>query len=208
MSKLRFNLSHISAGAIAVLVAYTSSVILVIHALTEMGLTQGQINSWLFTLGLIMGITTIIYSFYFKVPVLTAWSTPGAAFLITAVEGYSATDVVGAFVVCSLWFIDLYYRVNSSVIVSTTTYSVANNLCIIVRGNTTDLFKWSYPTKYTSNDVFAVVYCLYSREAVYTSLFDAADSIGFSRHCALFQYPKYGFNAFGYAKVLLVNTEL
>ncbi|WP_318494496.1 benzoate/H(+) symporter BenE family transporter [Photobacterium leiognathi] len=102
MSKLRFNLSHISAGAIAVLVAYTSSVILVIHALTEMGLTQGQINSWLFALGLIMGITTIIYSFYFKVPVLTAWSTPGAAFLITAVEGYSATDVVGAFVVCGL----------------------------------------------------------------------------------------------------------
>ncbi|KJF83081.1 benzoate transporter [Photobacterium angustum] len=102
MNDLRFNLSHISAGTIAVLVGYTSSVILVIHALTEMGLAQWQVNSWLFALGLIMGITTIAYSFYFKVPVLTAWSTPGAAFLITAVQGYSATDVIGAFIVCGL----------------------------------------------------------------------------------------------------------
>lgn len=94
-----FNLSHISAGFTAVLVGYTSSVVIIIQAATAAGATSSQIESWLLSLGVMMGATSILYSWYFKKPVLMAWSTPGAAMLVGAVGQYSMNEVIGAFVI-------------------------------------------------------------------------------------------------------------
>ena len=44
-----------------------------------------------------MGITCIGLSFYYKKPILTAWSTPGAALLATSLVGVSMSDAIGAF---------------------------------------------------------------------------------------------------------------
>lgn len=93
-----FQLSHLTAGFTAVLVGYTSSVILVIQAATSSGATPDHIASWLLILGVALGVTTIGYSWYYKVPVLTAWSTPGAAMLITVAPDYSLQECIGAFI--------------------------------------------------------------------------------------------------------------
>ncbi|MGP8304621.1 benzoate/H(+) symporter BenE family transporter [Vibrio sp. YIC-376] len=98
MKKL-FNLSHVSAGFTAVLVGYTSSVVIIIQAATSAGATPLQIESWLLALGVTMGLTSIAYSWMYKTPVLTAWSTPGAAMLVIASQQYELPVVVGAFVV-------------------------------------------------------------------------------------------------------------
>ncbi|MFW8630117.1 benzoate/H(+) symporter BenE family transporter [Vibrio natriegens] len=98
MKKL-FNLSHLSAGFTAVLVGYTSSVVIIIQAATSAGATPSQIESWLLALGVTMGLTSIAYSWFYKTPILTAWSTPGAAMLVIASQQNELPVVIGSFVV-------------------------------------------------------------------------------------------------------------
>jgi len=96
-----FGLSHLSAGFIAVLVGYTSSAAIVFQAATAAGAGAAHISSWLLALGLGMGVTCIGLSLYFRSPVLTAWSTPGAALLATALIGLPMSEAIGAFIIAS-----------------------------------------------------------------------------------------------------------
>ena len=96
-----FGISPISAGFIAVLVGYTSSAAIVFQAASAAGAGPEHISSWLLALGLGMGCTCIGLSLYFRSPVLTAWSTPGAALLATALVGLPMSEAVGAFLVAS-----------------------------------------------------------------------------------------------------------
>ncbi len=95
MIEKQFNLSHLSAGFTAVLVGYTSSVVIIIQAATSAGATPLQIESWLLALGVAMGVTSIGYSWFYKTPILTAWSTPGAAMLVIAAQQYELPVVIG-----------------------------------------------------------------------------------------------------------------
>ncbi|KTA74828.1 benzoate/H(+) symporter BenE family transporter [Aeromonas salmonicida] len=97
-----FALPHLVAGFIAVMVGYTSSVILIIQAATAAGADATQLASWLWTLGIGMGISCIGLSFYYRIPILTAWSTPGAALLITSLGNFTLAEAIGAFVISSL----------------------------------------------------------------------------------------------------------
>ena len=89
------------AGFVAVLVGFTSSVALVFAAAQNLGASPQQMASWIWALGLGMAATSIGLSLWARQPVLTAWSTPGAA-LIAASSGLSLADATGAFVVCGL----------------------------------------------------------------------------------------------------------
>ncbi|WP_421186745.1 benzoate/H(+) symporter BenE family transporter [Aeromonas enteropelogenes] len=97
-----FALPHIVAGFIAVMVGYTSSVILIIQAATAAGADAAQVASWLWTLGIGMGVSCIGLSLYYRIPVLTAWSTPGAALLITSLGDFTLAEAIGAFIISSL----------------------------------------------------------------------------------------------------------
>ena len=95
-------LSHISSGFIAVLIGYTSSVAIIFQAATAAGADQALINSWLLALGFGMGVSCIGLSLYFKTPILTAWSTPGAAMLATARVNVPMSEAVAAFLFSGL----------------------------------------------------------------------------------------------------------
>ncbi|QXB31182.1 benzoate/H(+) symporter BenE family transporter [Aeromonas sp. FDAARGOS 1405] len=97
-----FALPHLVAGFIAVMVGYTSSVILIIQAATAAGADAAQLTSWLWTLGIGMGISCISLSLYYRIPVLTAWSTPGAALLITSLGNFTLAEAIGAFIISSM----------------------------------------------------------------------------------------------------------
>lgn len=99
------SISHISSGLAAILVGYTCSVVLVIEAAMGAGATSVQVGSWLFAIGMAAGLTTIFFSLYYKVPVLTAWSTPGAALLASSVAGFSLPETIGACIICALLII-------------------------------------------------------------------------------------------------------
>ena len=95
------SLSAVVAGFVAVLVGYTSSVAIVFQAAQALGATPAQTASWMWALGLAMGISCIGLSLHYRLPVLTAWCTPGAA-LLAATQGVSLPQATGAFIVCAL----------------------------------------------------------------------------------------------------------
>ncbi len=91
-------LRHITAGFTAILVGYTSSIVIVIQAATAAGASADQIESWLLVLGIAMGVTSIGYSWFYKVPILMAWSTPGAAILVSTASQYELSVLIGSFI--------------------------------------------------------------------------------------------------------------
>ena len=94
------SLAAVSAGFVAVLVAFTSTIALVFHAARSLGASPDQITSWVWALGLGMGLSTIGLSLWTRIPVLITWSTPGAAIIAAAATGVSLPEAVGAFAVC------------------------------------------------------------------------------------------------------------
>lgn len=93
------SLSALVAGFVAVLVGFTSSAVIVLQAAQALGANAAQLASWLWALGIGMGVTSIALSLRYRAPVLTAWSTPGAAMLITSAAGVSLPEATGAFIV-------------------------------------------------------------------------------------------------------------
>ncbi|MFD3398022.1 benzoate/H(+) symporter BenE family transporter [Alteromonas macleodii] len=98
----KWKLSHISVGLTAVTVGYSSSVVIIIDVARKAGASDDMVVSWLLALGLGMGITCILFSWLSKLPVVTAWSTPGAAFLLTSIGDYRLSEAIGAFILCAL----------------------------------------------------------------------------------------------------------
>lgn len=102
------SLSAATAGFVAVLVGFTSSVAIVFQAAQAFGATPAQITSWMWALGLGMGLCSAVPSLWLRKPVMVAWSTPGAAVLASAGvaaaasgAGFSMAEAVGAFMVCA-----------------------------------------------------------------------------------------------------------
>ncbi len=95
--------SAFTAGFVAVLVGFTSSVAIIFKAALAFGATPAQITSWMWALGLGMGLCTLVPSLWLRKPVMVAWSTPGAAVLATAglAGGFSMAEAVGAFMACA-----------------------------------------------------------------------------------------------------------
>ena len=95
------SLSAATAGFVAVLVGFTSSVAIVFQAATSLGATPAQLGSWMWALGLGMGLCTLLPSLWLRQPVMVAWSTPGAAVLATAgiAGGFGMAEATGAFIV-------------------------------------------------------------------------------------------------------------
>lgn len=89
--------SHVSAGLIAVLVGFTSSAVIIFQAAAAAGADAAQVSSWLWALCLGCGLTSIGLSLRYRAPVLTAWSTPGAALLAGSLGGLGMGEAVGAF---------------------------------------------------------------------------------------------------------------
>ncbi len=93
------SLSAVVAGFVTVLVGFTSSAVIVFEAARALGATPAEVASWMWALGIGMGVTSIGLSLYYRVPVVTAWSTPGAAMLITGAAGVAMPEAIGAFIV-------------------------------------------------------------------------------------------------------------
>ena len=104
------SLSAVTAGFVAVLVGFTSSVAIVFQAALAFGATPEMVASWMWALGIGMGLCTVVPSLWLRKPVMVAWSTPGAAVLATAgaagatgaVGGFGMQEAVGAFMVCAV----------------------------------------------------------------------------------------------------------
>ncbi|UXJ50701.1 benzoate/H(+) symporter BenE family transporter [Pseudomonas citronellolis] len=89
------------AGFVAMLTGYTSSLVLMFQAGQAAGLSNAQISSWIWALSIGMALTTIGLTLRYRTPIVIAWSTPGAALLISSLPGVPYSEAIGAFIVCA-----------------------------------------------------------------------------------------------------------
>lgn len=94
-------LSTLAAGIIAPLVGTASTIALVIAAAQAVGATAGQTISWLVAISLAKALGGIVLTWRYRIPIVLAWSTPGAA-LIGASSGIAFPEAVGAFILASV----------------------------------------------------------------------------------------------------------
>lgn len=89
---------------VAAIVGFGGTLALIIAAADAVGATRAETASWVTAICLAMALETAWLSWRTKMPVIIAWSTPGAA-LIAASSGFSMSDAVGAFIVAALLLI-------------------------------------------------------------------------------------------------------
>ncbi|MDI9335440.1 MAG: benzoate/H(+) symporter BenE family transporter [Gammaproteobacteria bacterium] len=107
--------------------ARSSSIAILFSAAQAFGATSAQLDSWIWSLGLGVGLCTLLPSLCLRQPVMIAWSTPGAAVLavagnaaMAAGAGFGMAEAVGAFMLCAVlicvcgvsgWFEQLMDRI-------------------------------------------------------------------------------------------------
>nr|WP_298139051.1 benzoate/H(+) symporter BenE family transporter [uncultured Pseudomonas sp.] len=96
------SISAIVAGFIAVVISYAGPLIIVFQAAREAQLSDAEISSWIWAISIGSGITGMLLSWRLRIPVITAWSTPGAALLVSMLPTVSLAEAVGAYVVAAL----------------------------------------------------------------------------------------------------------
>ncbi|MBB3121801.1 benzoate/H(+) symporter BenE family transporter [Pseudoduganella violacea] len=102
------DLAHpIVAGLISVIVNYGGTFILVFQAAKVAGLDPASTASWVWSVSIGVGVTGIILSWMTREPIITAWSTPAAAFLVTALASTSYAEAVGAYAISAAAFVAL-----------------------------------------------------------------------------------------------------
>jgi benzoate membrane transport protein len=93
----------VAAGLITAFVGFASSFAVILKGLTAVGASDAEAASGLMALSIAMGVAGIGLSLAWRMPISSAWSTPGAALLAAtgaAAGGYPAA--VGAFLVVGL----------------------------------------------------------------------------------------------------------
>lgn len=119
-----WSLSATSAGIVAALVSYAGPFAVVLQATRAAQLDAAATSSWVWAIAVGSGISGVALSLLTRMPIIVAWSTPGAALLIASIGGYRFSDAVGAFLVASVcaavvgftgWFGRLIALVPSSI---------------------------------------------------------------------------------------------
>jgi len=95
------------AGLVSVIVNYGGTFILVFQAAQMAGLSPELTASWVWSISIGVGVTGILLSWFSREPIITAWSTPAAAFLVTALATTSYAEAVGAYLICAAAFVVL-----------------------------------------------------------------------------------------------------
>ncbi|SAL43399.1 benzoate/H(+) symporter BenE family transporter [Caballeronia humi] len=96
------SVSAVVAGFVAMMTGYTSSLVLMFQAGRAAHLTDAQISSWIWALSIGMAVCTIGLSLRYRAPIVIAWSTPGAALLVSSLPNVAYAEAIGAFIVCAV----------------------------------------------------------------------------------------------------------
>lgn len=93
------------AGLISVIVNYGGTFILVFQAARVAGLSPELTASWVWSVSIGVGVTGLLLSWANREPIITAWSTPAAAFLVVALSTTPYAEAVGAYMLSAVAFV-------------------------------------------------------------------------------------------------------
>ncbi|HTO18558.1 MAG TPA: benzoate/H(+) symporter BenE family transporter [Pseudomonas sp.] len=103
--RLRDLVHPIVAGLVSVIVNYGGTFILVFQAARVAGLSPELTASWVWSVSIGVGLSGLLLSWRFREPIITAWSTPAAAFLVVALATTPYAEAVGAYLVSAAAFV-------------------------------------------------------------------------------------------------------
>lgn len=104
LQKIRddLSLSALVAGFLAVLISYAGPLVIVFQAAKLANLSTELTSSWIWAISIGSGLTGIVLSWRLKTPIVTAWSTPGAALLVVMLPTMPLAQAIGAYIIASL----------------------------------------------------------------------------------------------------------
>ena len=98
---------NLTNGFIAFLFAVTGPVAIMLLVGTKTQLTNQELSSWLFGAFAINSIISIIFTFWYKQPLVFMWSIPGIILIGSSIEHYTFNEIIGAYLVTGVLLIFL-----------------------------------------------------------------------------------------------------
>jgi benzoate membrane transport protein len=95
------------AGLVAIVIGYAGPAVVLIAAARAGHLSPALTASWVWAASIGSGLLTIGLSLWTRVPVVVAWSTPGAALLVTSIAAYPYPQLIGAYLVAAVAMVAL-----------------------------------------------------------------------------------------------------
>lgn len=92
------SLSAVTAGFLAVLISYSGPLVIFFQAAQSADVSPAMMSSWVWAISIGAALSGIFLSWWFRVPVVTAWSAPGTALLVTLFPELSLNQAVGAYI--------------------------------------------------------------------------------------------------------------
>jgi benzoate membrane transport protein len=96
------SLSAITAGLLAVLISYSGPMVIFFQAAQSANVSNEMVASWVWAVSIGAAISGIVLSILYKAPIITAWSAPGTALLITLFPDMLLNEAVGAYLVSAV----------------------------------------------------------------------------------------------------------
>jgi benzoate membrane transport protein len=93
-----WSVSAIAAGFLAVLISYSGPAVIFFQAADVAHVSGDMIASWIWGISIGAGVSGILLSWALRVPVITAWSAPGTALLVTLFPAITLNQAVGAYI--------------------------------------------------------------------------------------------------------------
>ena len=97
------------AGLIAVLISYAGPLLLVLQAAQIANIPHAVMVSWVWAISIGAGLCCIVLSVYYKIPVVCAWNTPGAALLASSLLLFPYSQIIAAYLLASFLMMLLGY---------------------------------------------------------------------------------------------------
>jgi len=96
------SLSTTTAGFLAVLIAYAGPAVILIQAARLAQVSEPMLSSWIWAVSIGAAVSGIFLSLYLKAPIVTAWSAPGTALLVSVFPGLSINEAVAAYLTAAV----------------------------------------------------------------------------------------------------------
>lgn len=97
-----FSLSAFTAGLLAVIISYAGPLVIFFQAGQSAQVPPEMMSSWVWAISFGAGLSGLLLSWWLKVPVVTAWSAPGTALLVTLFPAITLEQAVGAYLLSGL----------------------------------------------------------------------------------------------------------
>jgi len=97
-----WSMSATVAGFLAVLISYSGPLIIFFQAAQKANVDPSMMISWIWGISIGAAVAGIFLSIRYKVPVITAWSAPGTALLVTLFPNISLNEAVAAYITAAL----------------------------------------------------------------------------------------------------------